>query len=108
MVKLNPATLSRTTDCGANRRLLTHVRPETFTRFSHSYPSNSLSSRHLLRHMQQDALVFRIRSTEEPTKLRQHPRFLTRGSEQLGIGFSLRQTQQLRWFFAIIKQLIHR
>jgi hypothetical protein len=67
-----------------------------------------LSSRHLLRHKQQDAMVFRIRLTEEPAKLLQHPCVLTRGSEQFGIGFSIRQARRLRRLFAIIKELVHR
>src|ERR1700686_1992991 len=74
---------------------------------SGQFSSNGLPPRHFLRDKQKNALVFRIRSTEETTKLRQHPRFLTRGSEQLGIGIPFRQSQLLGWLFAIIKQLIH-
>ena len=48
---------------------------------SRHFSLNGLSPRHLLYRMQQDALVFRIHLTEEPTKLLQHPRVLTRGSE---------------------------
>ena len=44
---------SRTTDCGTNRRLVAHVRPETFRGFSHSYPSSCLPPRHLLSHKHQ-------------------------------------------------------
>src|ERR1700686_2162444 len=74
---------------------------------SGQFSSNGLPPRHFLRHKQQNALVFCIRSTEETAKLRQQPRFLTRGSEQLGIGIPFRKSQLLGWLFAIIKQLVH-
>jgi len=66
--------------------VLAPVPPESLTGFGHSYPSNSLPSRHLLSHEQKQSQVTILHPFEQAAKLRKQSCFFVRTAPQFTFG----------------------